>query len=272
MNTNQGWQQIGVVSYGVGCADAAFPDVYARVGKFTSWIKNITQGIAIAPNHDFAITPHNKAQSTQITVTNNSELNANLTYSLIVDKIGSSGFTLATDNCNTLAAKQSCQIQVSFDAKTVGQHKVEIDIYSGDTRIPTSQSFITAEAIAANNDINTQLSGGSTELLWFSGGDQKWLLENTEAAIVSGDINDNQQSSVMLTFTGAGSLSFDWSVSSEENTDDPNTPFDALYLIIDGEQVDFISGEVAYTEVSITDLAEGEHQVTWLYKKDQADE
>jgi len=270
VNTNQGWQQIGVVSYGVGCADAAFPDVYARVGKFTSWIKNITQGIAIEPNHDFAITPHNTAQTAQLTVTNNSELTANLTYNLIVDKIGSSGFTLSTDNCNTLTAKQSCQIQVNFDAKSVGQHRMRLIINSNDEAIPTSQSFISAEAIAANSDINTQLSGGSTELLWFSGGDQKWQLENTEAAIISGDINDNQQSSVMLTFTGAGNLSFDWSVSSEENTEDPNAPFDALYLIIDGEQVDFISGEIAYTEVTITDLSEGDHQIIWLYKKDEA--
>jgi hypothetical protein len=141
---------------------------------------------------------------------------------------------------------------------------------SNDDNIPTSQALISAQAIAANNAINTQLSSGSSELLWFSGGDKSWLVDNTEAAISSGDISDNQQSSVMLTFTGAGSLSFDWSVSSEENTDDPSAPYDALYLIIDGEQVDFISGEVAYTTVTIDDLATGDHQVTWLYLKDGA--
>ncbi|MEY8199165.1 MAG: trypsin-like serine protease [Colwellia sp.] len=268
VSTNQGWQQIGLVSYGIGCADAAFPDVYTRVGNFTRWINNITQGIAVEPSHDFAITPQNKAQTQQLTITNNSSLTAHLTFTLVAEKIGSTGFSLNTDDCTTLTAKQNCQMQVNFDAKTIGQHRMKIIIDSGDVNIPTSQSFISAEAIAANSDINTQLSNGSSQLLWFSGGDQPWLLDNTEAAIISGDIGDDQQSAVLLTFSGAGVLSFDWSVSSEENIDNPNEPFDALYLIIDGEQVNFISGEVAYTKVTIDDLTAGEHQVTWLYKTD----
>lgn len=32
------WQQIGVVSFGRGCADGAFPGVYARVSRYIGWI------------------------------------------------------------------------------------------------------------------------------------------------------------------------------------------------------------------------------------------
>jgi secreted trypsin-like serine protease len=266
---DNGWKQVGVVSYGVGCADAEFPDVYARVGHFATWIKSITQGVAIEPSLDFTITPQNTAQSDQLTITNNSDLTANLTFTLIPEKIGSKGFSFNSDNCSMLLTKQSCQLQVNFDGKTLGQHKVRIVVHSNNVDIPTSQSYISAQAIAANSEINTQLSKGSTELLWFSGGDKNWLIDNTESAIISGDITDEQQSSVMLTFTGAGSLSFDWSVSSEENTDNPEEPYDALYLVVDGEQLDFIAGEVAYTTVTIADLTEGDHQVTWLYSKDE---
>ncbi|KGJ91651.1 trypsin-like serine protease [Colwellia psychrerythraea] len=269
VNTNQGWQQIGIVSYGIGCADAAFPDVYARTGKFTDWVNEITTGIAIEPSYDFAITPENSAQSHQLTVSNNSSHTANLTFTLIPDKIGSTGFTLNTDDCSSLAAKQSCQIEVSFAASTIGQHRMRILVNSNDENIPTNQAYISAQAIAANSDINTQLSNGSSELLWFSGGDKPWSIDNVEAAIISGDIEGGQQSSVMMTFTGAGNLSFQWKVSSEENTDDPELPYDALYLFVDGEQVDFISGEVAYTKVNIPNLAEGEHQIIWLYLKDE---
>ncbi len=273
VNTNQGWQQIGVVSYGAGCADAAFPDVYARVGKFTSWINSITKGIAIESSYDFTITPQNAAQTQQLNITNNSEFTANLTFTLTNNNISNS-FSLVTDSCTNLAAKQSCQITVNFDAKVAGMHDAVISINSNDTNIPTSQAFISAQAISTNSAIDTQLSSGSSELLWFSGGDKPWLpdtaeADSTEATIVSGNIGDDQQSSVMLTFTGAGSLSFDWSVSSEENTDDPSAPYDALYLIIDGEQVDFISGVVGFDNIT-KEFTEGDHQVVWLYQKDGA--
>ena len=269
VNTNEGWQQVGVVSYGIGCADAAFPDVYARVGAFTDWINSITQGIAIEATYDFNITPQNNSQVQLLSVTNNSAYTANLTYSLVVDKVGSTGFTLNTDDCTTLTAKQTCQIQVSFDAKNLGEHKVRIVINSDNDDIPTSQAYITAQAIGSSSNISTQLTDGASDLLWFSGGDQGWKLDNTEAAITSGDITHDQESSVMLTFNGSGTLSFDWAVSSEENTDNPDEPYDALYLIVDGEQKEFISGEVAYTKVTIDDLGDGDHQILWLYKKDE---
>jgi len=263
VNTNLGWQQIGIVSWGIGCAADGFPDVYTRTAVFVDWVNKITKGIAIEQSFDFGFQAQNNRQTTQQTITNNSNLTVNLTFAVE----GDVNFTVTSDNCNNLAAGASCQITINYDTTQVGKHSANIVVISDNTDIATSSSTISAQTIAISNEIKTQLSSSDPALTWYSGGDSKWQLNNTTAAIESGAVLNKQESSVMVTFSGEGELSFEWSVSSEENTDDPASPYDALYFIVDGVQVDFISGEVAYSEKTLT-LPAGEHQITWVYNKD----
>ena len=71
----------------------------------------------------------------------------------------------------------------------------------------------------------------------------------------------------MVTVSGEGTLSFEWSVSSEENTISPENPYDALYLYVDDELVNFISGDIDYESETVR-LTAGEHKITWIYEKD----
>jgi hypothetical protein len=72
--------------------------------------------------------------------------------------------------------------------------------------------------------------------------------------------------------TGPGELSFDWGVSSEENSDDPTNPFDVLELYINGQLIEFISGEVAVSpyvdNAGLLNLPAGVNTVYWIYSKD----
>jgi len=269
INTNEGWQQIGIVSWGIGCAAEGFPGVYTRTAIFSDWVNEITQGIAIDQTFDFTIQAQTKAQSTVLEVVNNSELTANLTLTIE----GDTNFTITNDNCNNIVAGATCQLLVIYDAADVGKHHASIIITSDNSEITTSSAKISAQTIALASEIKTQLSSSDLALTWYSGGSDEssaWQLDNTEAAIFSGNITDNQESIVMVTVTGEGKLSFEWSVSSEENTDDPENPFDALYLYVDGELVNFISGDKPYTSETVQ-FTSGEHKVVWVYKKDAAD-
>lgn len=76
----------------------------------------------------------------------------------------------------------------------------------------------------------------------------------------SGVITHNQDSSVITSFTGPGTLSFWWKVSSEPG-------WDKLYLIIDGVESAQISGEQNWARLERT-LAAGTHTVEWRYAKD----
>ena len=269
INTNEGWQQIGIVSWGIGCAADGFPGVYTRTAVFSDWINEITNGIAIDQFFDFTIQAKEKAQSSELEIVNNSELSTNLTFTID----GDVNFTITSDHCNSIAAGATCLLPVNYDAAEIGNHSANIIIASDNSEIATSSAKIIAQTIALASNIKNQLSSADDALTWYSGGSDNnsaWQLDNTEAAIVSGSIGDKEKSIVMVTLAGEGELSFEWSVSSEENTDVPTEPYDALYLYVDGELTSFISGEVAYTNETVY-FAGGEHNITWIYEKDNAD-
>jgi secreted trypsin-like serine protease len=266
INTNEGWQQIGIVSWGIGCAAEGFPGVYTRTAVFSNWVNEITSGITIDQRLDFPVQAQDKPASKALEVINNSELSANLTFTID----GDVSFTIANDQCNSIAAGATCSLTVNYDAKDVGKQSANIIISSDNNDIATSSTKISAQTIALANSIKTQLSSNDNALTWYSGGSNDssaWQLDNTEAAIVSGNITGNQESVVMLRVVGEGELSFEWSVSSEENTEEPDKPFDALYLYVDGELIKFISGEIIYQSESVI-LTADESNITWIYKKD----
>jgi hypothetical protein len=113
---------------------------------------------------------------------------------------------------------------------------------------------------------------GAPELAWTSGGDLPWVLDDVlffdlRSSIHSGPVQGSQQSWVETTVTGPGDLSFRWKVSSEENLEHPDQPYDRLEFLVDGNRVDFISGEVDWAPKTYA-VPSGTHTLRWTYQKD----
>ncbi len=100
-----------------------------------------------------------------------------------------------------------------------------------------------------------------------SSGDALWFRQTTVShdgvdALQSGSIGDNASSTVETTVTGPDTLAFWWKVSSEAT-------YDFLQLLIDGDVVQEISGEVNWQQVTAR-IQPGRHTVQWRYIKDSS--
>ena len=105
-----------------------------------------------------------------------------------------------------------------------------------------------------------------TDLIINTGGDEDWFVFsanylNDGDAARSGAITHNQQSWMQTTVNGAGTLSFYWKVSSEQN-------HDGLEFYIDGELQDRITGLMDFHQMTYTIDTAGLHTLEWRYVKD----
>ena len=88
-------------------------------------------------------------------------------------------------------------------------------------------------------------------------------------AMRSGAITHGQSSVLSTTVMGAGTLSFSWRTSCEE---DPGYhEWDHAELAVDGNVVLKLDGVVAWTNASVRIEDDGEHTVEWRYVKDEAE-
>jgi hypothetical protein len=149
--------------------------------------------------------------------------------------------------------------------------------FAGNGNRPPKSPIAAAKTLGNNASAKTILA--QPWLQFSNDGDSNWHVDES-SRLRSGKVRSMGQSSLRLDLIGPGTLTFEWSVSSEENLDysNPQSPYegdiyDAIQLYLDGAPVDnsgepvFLSGERGPIQEQLV-LSEGAHIIEWRYIKD----